>query len=183
MELYLSQHGKAESEEEDPRRPLSAEGREETERVARAAATAGIRVDGVWHSTKLRARQTAEIFAEALKPVNGIHEQDWLGPLDDPRTAAEAARERERAVLMVGQPPPFEPAALAVAHGRSGAPGGRRPVLRDHPAGRARGGLDAALVSETGATPRLTGPGRPPARIWPLHAPDLVLVAAGRHRC
>ncbi len=105
MELYLSQHGKAESEEEDPRRPLSAEGREETERVARAAATAGIRVDAVWHSTKLRARQTAEIFAEALKPVNGIHEQDWLGPLDDPRTAVEAARERGEAVLMVGHLP------------------------------------------------------------------------------
>ncbi len=105
MELYLSQHGKAESEEEDPRRPLSAEGREETERVARTAATAGIRVDAVWHSTKLRARQTAEIFAEALKPVNGIHEQDWLGPLDDPRTAVEAARERGEAVLMVGHLP------------------------------------------------------------------------------
>ncbi|MEE8146948.1 MAG: phosphohistidine phosphatase SixA [Longimicrobiales bacterium] len=105
MEVYLSQHGKAESEEEDPRRPLSAEGREETERVARAAAIAGIRVDAVWHSTKLRARQTAEIFAEALKPVNGIHEQDWLGPLDDPRTAVEAARETEEAVLMVGHLP------------------------------------------------------------------------------
>ena len=105
MELYLSQHGKAESEEEDPRRPLSAEGRGETERVARAAATAGIRVDAVWHSTKLRARQTAEIFAEALKPVNGIYQQDWLGPLDDPRTAVEAARERGEAVLMVGHLP------------------------------------------------------------------------------
>ncbi len=105
MEVYLSQHGKAESEEEDPRRPLSAEGREETERVARAAATAGMRVDAVWHSTKLRARQTAEIFAEALKPVNGIHEQDWLGPLDDPRTAVEAARERGEPVLMVGHLP------------------------------------------------------------------------------
>ena len=105
MELYLSQHAKAKSKEEDPRRHISAEGRHETERVARAAATAGIRVDAIWHSGKLRARQTAEIFAEALEPVNGIHEQDWLGPLDDPRTAVEAARETEEAVLMVGHLP------------------------------------------------------------------------------
>ena len=105
MELYLSQHAKAKSKEEDPRRPISAEGRHETERVARAAAAAGTLVDTVWHSGKLRARQTAEIFAEALEPVNGIHEQDGLGPLDDPRTAVEAARETEEAVLMVGHLP------------------------------------------------------------------------------
>ena len=105
MELYLSQHGKAEPEKEDPRRSLSAEGRGETERAARAAAAAGMRVDAVWHSTKLRARQTAEIFAEALEPVNGIHEQDWLGPLDDPQTAIQAARERKETVLLVGHLP------------------------------------------------------------------------------
>ena len=104
MELYLSQHAKAKSKEEDPRRPISAEGRHETERVARAAAAAGTRVDTVWHSGKLRARQTAEIFAEALEPVSGIHEQDWLGPLADPRTAVEAAQETE-AVLIVGHLP------------------------------------------------------------------------------
>jgi hypothetical protein len=43
--------------------------------------------------------------------------------------------------------------------------------------------MDAELVSETGATPRLTGPGRPRSQ-RPLHAPDLVLVeqtgSAGR---
>lgn len=105
MELYLSQHGKAKSKEEDPRRPLSAEGREETERVVRAAAAAGVRVEAVWHSGKLRARETAEIFAASLEPAGGTQDKEWLGPLDDPRKAVEAAREAGGPVLLVGHLP------------------------------------------------------------------------------
>lgn len=105
MELYLSQHGKATSKEADPLRPLSAEGREETKRVARAVAAAGVPVDAVWHSGKQRARETAEIFAEALEPAGGTREKEWLGPLDDPRKAVEAARESGETVLLVGHLP------------------------------------------------------------------------------
>ncbi len=43
MQVYLVQHGLAKSKEEDPERPLTAAGREEVERVARAAAAAGVR--------------------------------------------------------------------------------------------------------------------------------------------
>lgn len=105
MELYLSQHAKAKSKEEDPRRPVSAEGRYETEQMAHATAAAGVRVAAIWHSGKLRARQTAEIFAEALKPEKGIHELEGLSPLDDPRTAVEALEENGESLLLVGHLP------------------------------------------------------------------------------
>lgn len=105
MELYFAQHGEAKSKDEDPDRPLTAEGRAQTERVARAAADGGLRVDAIWHSGKTRARQTAEIFAEALEPANGVDRREWLGPLDDPRKALEAARENGEPVLLVGHKP------------------------------------------------------------------------------
>lgn len=105
MELYLAQHGRAVAAEEDPDRPLTDEGREETERVARALAAAGVRADAVWHSGKARARQTAEIFAARLAPDAELERREWLGPLDDPRKAVEAAREGEGSVLLVGHKP------------------------------------------------------------------------------
>lgn len=105
MDLYFAQHGDATSKEEDPDRPLTSSGREETRRVARAAAEAGVRVDAVWHSGKTRARETAEIFAESLAHDGAVRRKEWLGPLDDPRKAVEAAEENGESVLLVGHLP------------------------------------------------------------------------------
>lgn len=66
MIIYLMQHGKALSSDQDPAKPLSPEGRREVEAAARAAAAAGLTVDRILHSDKDRARQTAEILAGAL---------------------------------------------------------------------------------------------------------------------
>lgn len=105
MELYLAQHGKAKAKNEDPDRPLTREGRSETERVGRAAARGGLVLGAVWHSGKLRARETAGIFAQELVPDVGPVEKPWLGPNDDPREAIDAARETEGPVLLVGHLP------------------------------------------------------------------------------
>jgi phosphohistidine phosphatase len=61
MELYLMQHGEARAKEEDPDRPLTDAGQATVERVAQRAAGLGLRVDAIYHSGILRARQTAEI--------------------------------------------------------------------------------------------------------------------------
>jgi len=65
-----------------PQRPLTARGREETEAVARAAAERVDGVDVIWHSTKTRARETAEILAKRLSPSGGLIEREGLTPND-----------------------------------------------------------------------------------------------------
>jgi len=62
MRLYLVQHGEAKREEEDPSRPLTENGRREVEIVAKFLSEAGIKIDKILHSGKLRAAQTAEIL-------------------------------------------------------------------------------------------------------------------------
>lgn len=83
MKLYLAQHGQALSSEEDPQRPLSEAGREQVECLARQLGSAGVRVQRVWHSGKLRAQQTAEILARRVMPRGRVEPVAGLGP-DDP---------------------------------------------------------------------------------------------------
>ncbi len=83
MPIYLIQHGKSLPKDLDPEKGLSEEGRAETEKMAELAKEYGVAVSAIKHSGKKRARQTAEIFAEALKPENGTGELDGLGPMDD----------------------------------------------------------------------------------------------------
>jgi len=103
MRLYLVQHGKSLSEAEDPRRPLSPEGREETRRLASWLRELEIRIPEIWHSTKLRARETAEILAEALG--SRTVEREGLAPLDDPHPVAEALKARREDLLIAGHLP------------------------------------------------------------------------------
>jgi len=68
MNLYCVRHGEAECAEVNPDRPLTENGRQEVERVANYLSDHDVKVAHVMHSTKLRAKQTAEIFAEAMMP-------------------------------------------------------------------------------------------------------------------
>jgi phosphohistidine phosphatase len=94
MRLYLVQHGKATPEEQDPQRPLTPEGRQEAEKVARFLKPLGLAVDRVWHSGKTRAWQTAQIYAEILTIRHeltaraGLDPNDDVAPLRDELTAA-----------------------------------------------------------------------------------------------
>lgn len=105
MEVYLVQHGKAKSEVEDPQRPLSDQGRDEVERVAWQVAAAGVKVIRILHSGKLRARQTAEIFARYLAPPLGLEEAGGLNPLDDPDRAKTLVERAPEPLMLVGHLP------------------------------------------------------------------------------
>jgi phosphohistidine phosphatase len=83
MALYLVQHGKSLPKDQDPDQGLSEEGIAETEQIARLAKDAGFNVSQIRHSVKTRARQTAEIFAGAINPKQGIREVRGIKPLDD----------------------------------------------------------------------------------------------------
>ncbi|MCZ7648267.1 MAG: phosphohistidine phosphatase SixA [Planctomycetota bacterium] len=120
MTLYLVQHGLAVSEEQDPKRPLSVEGRTESERVAAAAARAGLAVKSIHHSGRLRAAQTAEIFAAALRPAGGIAALDGIDPKDSPEAALLAIAGWTQPAMIVGHMPHLEKLAAMLITGSAG---------------------------------------------------------------
>ena len=105
MDFYLVRHGDAKPEHEDPRRPLSVQGRKEVEKVARAAAAKGIKITAILHSGKLRARETAEILACALSPRGGVREIQGLAPQDDPLVAKAELEAAGAPLMLVGHLP------------------------------------------------------------------------------
>ncbi len=107
MALYLIQHGKSLPKDQDPDQGLSEEGVNETERMARLAQDYGVDVSQVRHSVKTRARQTAEIFAIALKPQNDIQEISGIKAMDDVATYATKIDPDEN-VMLVGHLPFME---------------------------------------------------------------------------
>ena len=107
MALYLIQHGKSLSKEQDPDQGLSEEGIAETERMANLAKEHGVTVSQIRHSVKTRARQTAEIFARSLNPKEGIQEVRGIKPLDDV-TEVAAKIDPDENVMLVGHLPFME---------------------------------------------------------------------------
>lgn len=80
--LYLMQHAQAVAEEVDALRPLSEEGRTAIARVAAHVALRSLPVEHIYHSGKLRARQTAEILGAALHVENRVEQLEGLNPKD-----------------------------------------------------------------------------------------------------
>lgn len=105
MQVYLVQHGLATSKQEDPARPLTPAGRDEVERVARAAAAAGVRPASILHSGKTRAQQTAEIFGTHVEPAHGVHAAEGLDPRDAPQRIRERVERAAEPVMLVGHLP------------------------------------------------------------------------------
>ena len=100
MELYLIRHGIAVDRKpdiKDEKRPLTAEGREKTLKVAKRLYNVGLRFDLILTSPLVRSRQTAEILHECglssqiesssyLAPEGNI--QDWLSWLEQKQMLA-----------------------------------------------------------------------------------------------
>jgi len=83
MALFLAQHGKSLPKDVDPDQGLSNQGISDVKRIAEVAKGYNIRISGIYHSGKTRARMTAEIFASALNPEEGVQQQDGIAALDD----------------------------------------------------------------------------------------------------
>ncbi len=105
MKIYLMQHGKPVPKEKDPERPLSDQGREDVERMADFLQKGGVKVEGIFHSGKTRARQTAEIMASRLNPGVEPQKKSGLSPLDDVNEIADQIKEGEQDLLITGHLP------------------------------------------------------------------------------
>ena len=105
MRLYLIQHGEAKSKDEDPSRPLTEKGAKDAEKVAEHISKLGVKVKKIFHSGKLRAKQTAEICAKYLKPEEGVSETVGLNPLDPPETWIEKLKTINEDIMLTGHLP------------------------------------------------------------------------------
>ena len=126
MKLYLIQHGEAKSEVEDPERSLTERGEKEVMSVSKVTTGLHIRPSKVYHSGKLRAKQTAEIIFGTLKISNLlVQEVQGLNPNDDPRTWAERISKEKEDLMLVGHLPFLEKLTSLLLCGNEKA----RPVL------------------------------------------------------
>ena len=105
MHLFLVHHGDAVGGEIDARRPLSAAGQRAVALAAAEAAARGARPTVVWHSGKLRARQTAEAFWRACNALAELSATRDLQPADPPEWIRERLRGESRDVLIAGHFP------------------------------------------------------------------------------
>ncbi len=105
MHLYLVHHGDAVGPDVDPRRPLSESGRVAVGLVAAETAARGARPAVVWHSGKLRARQTALAFWRACNPLAELSVTRDLQPDDPPAWMRDRLRAERRDILIAGHFP------------------------------------------------------------------------------
>jgi phosphohistidine phosphatase len=123
LRLILVHHGEAVGPEVDPRRPLSAAGQAHVERIAVEAAARGARPDVVWHSGKLRARQTAEALWRACNALAQFSATKDVQPDDSAMWMRDRLRAESRNVVLAGHFPHL-PRLLALLLGEAeGSPG------------------------------------------------------------
>ena len=121
MHVYLVHHGVAVGPEEDARRPLSAVGLAGVARVAATAAALGAKPDVVWHSGKLRAKQTAQEFWRACNALAEFSASRDLQPDDAPQRIRDRLRAETRDIAIAGHFPHLPRLlALLVTGGEAG---------------------------------------------------------------
>jgi phosphohistidine phosphatase len=123
LRLHLVHHGEAVGPEVDPRRPLSPRGLAAAERLAAHAAARGVRPAVVWHSGKLRAKQTAEVFWRACNALAEFSATRDLQPADPATWMRDRLRHESRDVLIVGHFPNLPQLLGQLVGEAEGAPG------------------------------------------------------------
>jgi phosphohistidine phosphatase len=103
--ILLVHHGEAVSPAVDPARPLSGAGLGGVARVAEQAAARGVKPDVIWHSGKLRARQTAEAFWRICNPLAAFSATRNLQPDDPPVWMRDQLDGETRTIVLVGHMP------------------------------------------------------------------------------
>ena len=103
--LYLAHHADAVGPEVDPQRPLSLGGRMHADALARDAKQRGVHPAVIWHSGKLRARQTAEAYWRACNPLAEFAAIRGLQPTDPPEWIRDRLVGESRDVMLVGHMP------------------------------------------------------------------------------
>jgi phosphohistidine phosphatase len=105
MILVIVHHADAVSPDVDSRRPLSALGRHQADQLAERLKASGMAPAAIWHSGKLRSRETAEAFLRHCNPFAEFRMIRGLSPDDPPEFLRDALIGETRDVLVVGHMP------------------------------------------------------------------------------
>jgi phosphohistidine phosphatase len=116
--IYLVHHADAVGPEVEPQRPLSIAGRMHAESLANDAAGRGVKPDAIWHSGKLRARQTAEPFLRLCNPLADFAAIRGLQPTDPPEWIRDLVAGEQRDVMLVGHMPSLPRVLTLLVNGR-----------------------------------------------------------------
>jgi phosphohistidine phosphatase len=120
--LLLVHHGDALAPGIDPMQPLSPKGVSASTALAQEVAARGVTPDVIWHSGKVRALQTAQLFRAACNPAAGFKAVHGLLPGDPPQWLYDTLQGERRSVLLVGHMPHLPGLlALLVGEPRQGA--------------------------------------------------------------
>ena len=104
MKLYLIRHGQPLSREADPTQPLTDQGRLDIATTTRFLVQTGISVREIWHSEKVRSRETAWIVGQALT-ASRLVSKPGLAPLDPVDSIRAEIMDREDDLMIVGHLP------------------------------------------------------------------------------
>jgi phosphohistidine phosphatase len=125
LELYLIRHGRASERgpewPDDSKRPLTSDGLSKLRREARGLRALDAAFDVIVTSPLVRARQTADVFAEVLAVKAPIVSADALAPAGTPAAVIQeiARHARKGRVALVGHEPNLGELAAQLIHARS----------------------------------------------------------------
>jgi len=105
VRLCLVHHSHAVGPEVDPQRPLSSAGRDHAARLADRVKARGFVPEAIWHSGKLRARQTAEAILVACNPFAEFKMVRGVRPDDPPEILRDALLAETRDLVVAGHIP------------------------------------------------------------------------------
>ena len=115
--IYLVQHGTAHSKDVDEKRPLTDSGIKDTRKIAEYLKKNEVVISKIYHSGKLRASQTAEIFSEIMA-VNNISALPGMNPNDKPEELIRQMNEDN--VMYIGHLPNLQKVvSKIIAHDES----------------------------------------------------------------
>lgn len=105
LHVWIVHHADAVGPAIDPQRPLSARGVAQAEWAAAEIAGASVAPAAIWHSGKLRARQTAHAIWRAANPSAEFRMVRGLLPDDPPGIMRDAIVAETRNLVIVGHMP------------------------------------------------------------------------------
>jgi phosphohistidine phosphatase len=118
--LYLVRHADAIDAEHDALRPLSARGEQQVRALAEFLRGPEVfQPSHVWHSSLVRARQTAELLVRHMRLAAPLNLMPDLEPEADPRAVARRIKATVHSVAVVGHEPHLGALASLLVTGKA----------------------------------------------------------------